>query len=398
MHANQTKTQAVLDTVLAQATQRHGGVPGVVAMATDRQGNFYEGAAGTRELGQDRPMETDAVFAIFSTTKALTGTCLLQLLEEGRLQLSDDAGQFVPEIDQLQVLEGFDAEGRPRTRAPRRRITVNDLLLHTSGLSYEFFSHEDLRFRTAQGIPTVVSSTFDAIRTVLLHDPGTAWTYGVNIDWLGRIVEALRGQRLGEVMRERIFEPLGMVDIGFGLSESMRQRRVTVHDRAADGRLTPLPDLVLPQPAPMDMGGHGLYSTVGEYMKFIRMVLNDGAGPHGRVLRPDTVQAMTRDGLAALGLSSGSWTSSIPSLSNSGSFLPGTDKGWAYTFMTNRQPAPSGRPAGSLMWAGLANLYYWIDRHHGIGGYWATQILPFQDAASYPGFVEFETAIYHHRR
>lgn len=392
-----TRTRAALDAALHQTTQRHGGAPGVVAMATDRDGNFYEGASGTRELGQDRPMTTDAVFAIFSTTKALTGTCVMQLVEEGRISLDDPAGRYVPEIDELQVLDGFDAGGQPRTRAPRRKITVNDLMLHTSGLGYEFFSADDLKYRAAKGIPTVVTCNFDSIRTVLLHEPGAAWNYGVNIDWLGRIVEQQRGQRLGAVMAERIFGPLGMTDIGFGLSDAMRARRVTIHDRAADGKLTPLPDLVLPDPPPMDMGGHGLYATVGEYMKFIRMVLNDGAGPHGRVLKPETVQSMSVDGLSAMGLSAGGWTTSIPSLSNTGEFFAGTPKGWAYTFMTNRERTPSGRPAGSLMWAGLANCFYWIDRATGIGGYWATQILPFQDAAAYPGFVEFETALYHHR-
>ena len=393
----QAKTTAALDAILAQSTQRHGGVPGVVAMATDRDGNFYEGAAGTRELGQDKPMRTDDVFAIFSTTKALTGTCVMQLVEEGKLCLDDPAGKYVPEIDQLQVLDGFDADGQPRARAPRRAITLNDLMLHTSGLSYEFFSSDDLQYRTAHGIPTVVACNFDSIRTVLLHDPGAAWNYGVNIDWLGLVVEQQRGKRLGAVMAERIFGPLGMKDIGFGLSESMRGRRVTIHDRAADGKLTPLPDLALPDPPPMDMGGHGLYATVGEYMKFIRMVLNGGGGPHGRVLKAETVDAMGRDGLAPMGLSTGGWTTSIASLSNSGEFFPGTPKGWAYTFMSNRERTPSGRPADSLMWAGLANCYYWIDRASGIGGYWATQILPFQDAASYPGFVEFETAVYHQR-
>ncbi len=391
------RTKVALDGVLTQATQRHGGAPGIVAMATDRNGNFYEGAAGTRQLGQDNPMTTDDVFAIFSTTKALTGTCVMQLVEEGLIRLDEPAGKYVPDIDQIQVLDGFDASGQPRTRPPKRPITINDLMLHTSGLSYEFFSADDLKFRAARDIPTVVSCSYESIRTVLLHDPGAAWNYGVNIDWLGRIVEERRGQRLGKVMAERIFGPLGMKDIGFGLSDSMRARRVTIHDRAADGKLTPLPDLALPDPPPMDMGGHGLYSTVGEYMKFIRMILNDGAGPHGRVLKAETVDAMCTDGLTAMGLSVGGWNTSIPSLSNTGEFFPGTPKGWAYTFMTNRERAPSGRPANSLMWAGLANSYYWIDRETGIGGYWATQILPFQDAVSYPGFVEFETAVYHFR-
>jgi methyl acetate hydrolase len=316
----------------------------------------------------------------------------MQLVEEGKIRLEDPAAKYAPEIGELQVLDGFDPAGQPRTRPPKRDITVNDLMLHTSGLCYEFFSADDLRYRTAKNIPTVVSCTFASIRTVLLHDPGARWTYGVNIDWLGRIVEQQRGKRLGEVMKERIFDPLGMKDIAFTMTDSMKARRVTIHDRAADGKLTPLPDLALPQPPEMDCGGHGLYSTIGEYMKFIRMILNDGNGPNGRVLKPDTVAKMASDGLG--NLQSTGWTTSIPSLTNEGEFFPGVPKGWAYTFMVNREPTPSGRPAGSLMWAGLANLFFWIDRQNGIGGYWASQILPFQDIASYPGFVDFETAVY----
>lgn len=384
------------DTVLKYTTERLGGAPGVVAMATDRIGNIYEGAAGRRELGKDQPMTTDSVFAIFSTTKALAGTCIMQLVEEGKIRLEDAAKKYAPEIAELQVLEGFNAAGQPKTRPPKRDITVNDLMLHTSGLCYEFFSEDDLKYRNAKGIPTVVSCSFPSIRTVLLHDPGERWTYGVNIDWLGRIVEQQRGKRLGEVMKERIFEPLGMTDIAFTMTDSMKARRVTIHDRAADGKLTPLPDLMLPQPPEMDCGGHGLYATVGEYMKFIRMILNDGAGANGRVLKAETVAQMSKDGLG--NLSSTGWVTSIPSLSNAGEFFPGVPKGWAYTFMVNREDTPSGRPAGSLMWAGLANLFYWIDRKNGIGGYWASQILPFQDIASYPGFVDFETAVYRNFR
>ena len=384
----------IADAVLHRSVNVAGGVPGVVAMATDRRANFYEGAAGRRQLGQDQPMTTDSVMAIFSTTKALTGTCIMQLVEEGKVSLDDAAKLYLPEIAEIEVLDGFDSAGQPRTRAPKRDITVNDLMLHISGFCYEFFSHDDLKYRNAKGIPTVVSSSFASIRSVLLHDPGERWTYGVNIDWLGRIVEQQRGKRLGEVMKQRIFDPLGMVDIGFTMSESMKARRATIHDRAMDGKLTPLPDLVLPQPPEMDMGGHGLYASVGEYMKFIRMMLNDGAGPNGRVLRAETVAQMCRNGLGAL--KSGGWDTSIPSLSNDGEFFPGLPKSWAYTFLVNDAPTPSGRPAGSLMWAGLANLFYWIDRQSGVGGFWGTQILPFQDVASYPGFVDFETAVYQH--
>lgn len=390
------KLQTALDGVLGMCAGRFGGVPGVVAMATDRNANLYEGAAGVRQLGGNTPMTTDSVFAIFSTTKALVATLAMQLIEEGQLSLADEAGRYVPDIDQLQVLDGWDGD-TPRLRAPKRKITINDLMLHTTGLCYDFFSADDLKYRSAKNIPSIIGCSVDSIRTVLLHDPGAAWTYGVNIDWLGLVVEKLRGKRLGAVMKERLFEPLGMVDIGFGLTDSMKARRVTIHDRAADGKLTPLPDLALPDPPPMDMGGHGLYASVGEYMKFIRMVLNGGAGPHGRVLKAETVEAMGRDGLTALGLAVGAWPTSIPQLTNAGEMFPGLAKGWAYSFMTNRERTPTGRSPNSLMWAGLANSYFWIDRTAGVGGYWATQILPFHDAASYPGFVEFEATVYANR-
>ena len=389
-----SKFKTAADTVLDYTVNRFGGAPGVVAMVTDRKANVYEGAVGKRELGKDQPMTTDSVFAIFSTTKAICGTAAMQLVEEGKIALTDPAKKYVPEIAEIGVLTGFDAAGQPTTRPPKRDITINDLMLHTSGFCYEFFSADDLKYRGAKNIPSVVSCTDASIKTVLLHDPGERWTYGVNIDWLGKIVEQQRGKRLGEVMAERIFAPLGITDMAFTMTDSMKARRVTIHDRAADGKLTPLPDLALPQPPELDCGGHGLYASIGEYMKFIRMILNDGAGPNGRVLKAETVAKMCEDGLAKMGLQSTGWVTSIPSLSNAGEFFPGIEKGWAYTFMTNREEAPSGRPAGSLMWAGLANSFFWIDRRNGVGGYWATQILPFQDIASYPGFVDFETALY----
>ncbi|MCL6577065.1 serine hydrolase domain-containing protein [Kyrpidia sp.] len=382
----------ILDNVLDHAVGRAGGVPGVVAMATDREGNIYEGATGVRELGKETPMTSDTVFALFSTTKAITGTALMQLVEEGKIRLDDPVEKYVPDIAEIKVLEGFDADGKPLLRTPRNKITVGMLMLHTAGFGYEFFSYEDRRYRNAKETPSILTSTFDSIKSVLLFEPGERWNYGVNIDWVGKVVEAVRGKRLGEVMAEHIFAPLGMTDIAFTLTPSMMERRAIIHSRARDGKITPNPDLVLPQPPEMDMGGHGLYASVGEYMKFIRMILNDGAGTYGRVLKQETVAQMSQNGLGAL--KSGGWMTSDPSLSNNGEFFVGVQKSWGYTFQVNEDPVPTGRPAGQLMWAGLANLFYWIDRKNGIGGFWATQMFPFQDVASYLGFLEFESAIY----
>lgn len=378
--------------VLRDVAERENGVPGVVAMATDREDNIYEGAAGKRELGKDQEMTTDTVFAIFSCTKAITGVAVMQLVEEGVLGLDDPAKEFVPEISDIQVLEGFEADGEPRVRPPKSDITVGQLMLHTAGFGYDFFNHDLVKYGEARDVPSVVTASMASLRSALLFDPGERWEYGSNIDWVGKVVEGARGKRLGEVMSERIFEPLGMNDTAFVLSPEMRERRATMHQRGDDGSLTPLSDFELPGEPEQHMGGHGLYGTVGDYMKFIRMVLNDGAGARGRVLEAETVERMAQNGLGdkKIKLLPGV----LANLTNDAEFFPGMPKSWAYTFMINDEDAPTGRPAGELGWAGLANLFYWIDRKNGLGGFWATQIFPFADPASFTGYMDFETQVY----
>ncbi|MDF3315970.1 serine hydrolase domain-containing protein [Rhodococcus sp. C3V] len=378
--------------MLARATQRADRVPGVVAMITDREGNIYEGAAGERALGHGEPMTLDTTFALFSTTKAITGTAVLQCVEEGLLDLDAPAATYVPDIGELKVLDGFDAGGNPVLREPKRDITTRMLLLHTAGFGYDFFNESYNRLSQEHGQPSVITCSKAALTTPLLFDPGEKWEYGTNIDWAGQVVESIRGQRLGDVMRQRIFEPLEMADTAFTMSPSMKDRPAPIHQRESDGSLTPLIGFELPAEPEVHMGGHGLHGTVGDYMKFIRMWLNDGAGTSGRVLSSETVAAAVQNGLE--GQHVGLLPGVLPTLSNDAEFFPGVPKGWAYSFMTNEEVAPTGRPAGSLAWAGLANLYYWIDRQTGVGGFWATQILPFADAGSINGYLEFETAVY----
>lgn len=384
--------QQAADAVLNNLINATPGVPGVVAVATDRQGNIYEGAAGKRSLGADAAMTTDSVFAIFSTTKAITGTAALQLVEEQKLDLDAPAKNYAPAIGALQVLDGFDAGGAPKLRAPKRDITTRMLLLHTAGFGYDFFNENYNRLATEHGQPSVITASHASINTPLLFDPGEAWEYGSNIDWAGQVVEGITGKRLGEVMRERIFAPLGMGDTAFGVPAGGESRRAVMHQRGEDGVLTPLPDFVLPPEPEVHMGGHGLYSTALDYAKFIRMWLNDGEGPGGRVLKAETVRMAAKNGLGELKIKG--LPGVIPSLSNNAEFFPGMSKSWALSFMVNDTEAPTGRPAGALAWAGLANLYYWIDRQNGVGGFWATQILPFADPASVGGYLDFETSVY----
>jgi methyl acetate hydrolase len=265
------------------------------------------------------------------------------------------------------------------------------LLLHTAGFGYDFFNASYLRLATDHGQPSVITASMAALTTPLLFDPGDQWEYGSNMDWAGLVVEAITGKRLGDVLKERIFDPLGMATMSFTLTAAMRARLARMHQREANGSLAPLPEFELPEPA-IHMGGHGLYGTVGDYIRFIRMWLNDGASPGGRVLKAETVAMAAQNHLGSLKIKG--LPGIIPSLSNDAEFFPGMPKSWALTFMINEEDAPTGRPAGALGWAGLANLYYWIDRKNGIGGYWATQILPFADPTSVGGYLDFESAVY----
>ncbi len=388
---DQAAFTSAADAVLASAVEGDARVPGVVAMVTDRDGNIYEGAAGVRRLGTDNAITTDDVFAIFSTTKAFTATAALQLVEAGQLDLDAPASDYAPKIGELQVLEGFDDAGNPVQRAPKSVPTTRQLLTHTGGFGYDFFDVNYCKLAEEHGQPSVITATMAALTTPLLFDPGERWQYGTNIDWVGQVVEGITGKRLGAVFAEKIFAPLGIENVSFELRDDFRPRLAEIHARGDDGSLTPM-DLELPSPPEVDMGGHGLYGTVGDYMKFIRMWLNDGAGANGWVLAESTVEMAVQNHLGDLPVTE--LPGVIPSLSNTAEFFPGQSKSWSLPFMINNEKAPTGRPAGAQGWAGLANLFYWIDRENGFGGYWATQILPFGDPTSFTKYMELETAFY----
>lgn len=288
--------QSSCDAILRKVTSSAPRVPGVVAMVTDCKGDIYAGAAGERRL-DGKPMDAETVFAIFSTTKAITGTVALQCVEEGLVDLDAPAKEYVPAIGKLQVIEGFDSNGQPRLRAPKSDVTTRQLLLHVGGFGYDFFNATYCRLASERSQPSVVTGTRAAIETPLLFDPGEKWEYGSNIDWVGQVVEGVRGKNLGAVMKERVFDRLGMTETAFTRTPDMKARTALIHARGPDGGLTPMDDFALPDNPEVEMGGHGLYGTVRDYMKFIRMWLNDGDGPSGRVLKPETVAYAVKGGL-----------------------------------------------------------------------------------------------------
>ena len=378
------------DALLRRATDA-GDVPGVVAMATGGNGTIYEGAFGKRVLGQAAPMTLDTVVWIASMTKALTSTAAMQLVERGKLDLESPVSRWVPEIAATQVLEGFDGSGRPRTRAPKRPVTLAHLLTHTAGFSYEFWNEAIQKYQKATETPGITSCQNAALRTPLLFDPGERWEYGISVDWVGKAVEAVSGKKLGAYLKENVLAPLDMSDTAFKISASMRERLAKIHQRGEDGKLATI-DLEIPQDPEFEMGGGGLYGTAGDYLKFVQIILNRGRARGAQVLKGETVDMMARNQTGQIRVTP--LRSAMPPLSNDAEFFPGLEKHYGYGFQVNAERAPTGLSAGSLMWAGMANSFYWIDPAKNIGGVYLTQILPFADVKSAPMFMDFQKAVY----
>ena len=269
-----------IDKVLRQAVER-GDVPGVVVAVTDRERTIYEGAFGERGLGGGVPMTTDTVFYLASMTKPITATCAMQLVEQGKLELDAPISKYVPETKQkLQVLEGWDDKGQPKLRPPKREITLRDLNTHSSGFVYNLWDADFDRYMKETKLPGLDSGKEEAWYPPLMFDPGARWEYGISIDWIGRLVQVVSGKSLGTYMQDHVFAPLGMTSTGYAISPDMEPRRATSHQRDAAGKLAAT-DWKSKQDPPVENGGGGLYSTTGDYQRFMRMILNKGKGDDG---------------------------------------------------------------------------------------------------------------------
>ena len=368
-----------------------GQVPGVVAMAATGNEVIYQGAFGKRDLGKPDPMTLDTVFWIASMTKAITGAAAMQLVEQGRLSLDGPIGNVLPDIAAIQVFEGFDATGKPKLRPAKRPITLKHLLTHTAGYCYNIWNGGMGKYMEHAGIPGVTTCENKALSMPLTFDPGERWDYGINIDWAGKAVEAVSGKKLDAYLKDHIFTPLGMASTGFKLTADMRARLSGMHARGTDGSLTPTPFEMVQEPE-FHMGGGGLYSTAGDYIRFIQMLLSGGALEGNRVLKADTVKLMSQNHIGDLNVTP--LRTAIPEASNDFEPWPDQDAKWGLSFMINTKRTPEGRSAGSLAWAGLANTYYWLDPSRNVGGVILTQILPFIDPKVMPLYAAFERGVY----
>lgn len=379
-----------LDAILEAGISR-GAAPGAAAIVVDRDGVRWQGSAGERVIGSGVEMTDDSVGAIFSMTKAITGAAAMQLVEQGKIDLDAPASDVLPGLADNQVLDGFDADGQPITRPPTTPVTLRHLLTHTSGFVYDIWNADAARWYEVTGTPNVLSLEKASLTLPLMFDPGTKWEYGIGIDLAGLMVEEVSGMTLGEYFAEHLTGPLGMTDTAFSHSPDMMARACGVHGRGPDGSLAPI-DLPPPANPEFEMGGGGLHGTMADYGRFMRMILNDGELDGVRVLKAETVQSMCQNHIGEIRVES--LATVAPQFSNDAEFFPGDEKSWGLSFQINEAPGFTGRPAGTLMWAGLANSFFWIDRENGIAGAYLSQILPFADEASTGLFFELEEAVY----
>jgi len=380
---------ARIDRLLGAATDA-GRIPGAVAMVAGPQGTLYEAAFGRRSLAAAQPMTLDTVFAIASMTKAVTATAAMQLVEQGKLPLDAPAGQICPELANPQVLEGFAPDGTPRLRPARAPITLRNLMTHTAGFGYDMWNPLIGRYMRDNNIPAARTGKLASLNQPLTFDPGSRWQYGINIDWIGRMIEAASGEDLETYFQRHLFAPLGMKDSGFILRNDMDARRVTRHQRAPDGTLSvnPFEPIANPEFYP---GGGGLFSTGPDYIRFLRALLNGGKLDGAQILRGDTVADMGRNHMGHLRMEV--MPTQNPAVTNNVDPFPTVPKGWGLSFFVNLEPTPTGRAPGGLAWAGINNTWFWVDPARQRCAVLMTQLLPFADHVVLELLDEFERAV-----
>jgi methyl acetate hydrolase len=376
-----------VDAVLKGAVEA-GDVFGVVATAADLDGAVYTGAFGTRRADGSEAMTPDTMFRIASMTKVVTSVAALQLHERGQLDLEAPVEAIVPSWGDVRVLDGFDGD-QPRLRAPATQATVRHLLTHTSGLSYWIWNADTTRYEELTGQPNVASGTLACFSQPLVRDPGTRFEYSMAIDWVGRVVENVSGQGLDQYFRANILDPLGMADTTVKMTDEQEARSAPVHSRMPDGTFA-VTDFDWNQEPEFWAGGHALYSTPLDYLRFQRALLGHGEVDGTRILEPKTVDAMFANQIGDLDVTV--LPCVHPDLSACVDLGPGQK--WGLGVRLNPADVPGMRSAGSGDWAGLFNTFFWVDHASGLTGAIYLQYLPFFDPAAAALYQAFERALY----
>jgi CubicO group peptidase (beta-lactamase class C family) len=332
-----------------QADVEKGRIPGAVLLIA-RDGKIARlDALGFQARKSQTPMQTDSIFRIASMSKPITSTAIMILAEEGKLDIGAPAAQYLPEFRDVKV----GVEGA----APKRPMTVQDLLRHTSGLTYGIFGSSPVDEMYKKSTIFASKSLADMVATIasmpLAHQPGEFWEYSVSTDVLGRIVEVVSGMDLDRFVAERITGPLKMSNTGFYLTTSQAAR--LAH---ADSALLMTSADPTAKPAVLS-GGGGMLSTAGDYARFSQMMLNGGELDGVRILAPKTVALMTSDQLPP----GTERHTPVATILNSFGPTPemGTSFGLGFAVRVDpgRNPVPGS--VGDFSWAGIYGTYFWVD-------------------------------------
>ena len=379
----EVENAAAIDAYLQTAVETTK-IPGIVALAVDRDGVIYEHAVGLRDAANGVPMSMDTIFNIASMTKPVAVAAIMLLVEEGKLGLDDPISRYVPEFAAKPVFATFNAEDAQYTTRPAAsEVTIRQMLSHSSGLAYGFASDTIAALSGAN--PGVDASTFP-----LLYDPGTAWSYSGGIAIVARVLEQIEATTLDVFLQERLFGPLGMSDTAYVVPRAKNGRVATVHRMTEQGLAeTPVPDEVRSNVS----GDGGLTSTATDYAKFIQLFLNDGIAPGGRrLLGTQSVRSMVTNQLGRVRVSL--QDEPLPLLARA--FPVGADRdGFGLGFqITGAHTDPAVRRPGSVSWAGIFNTEFWIDPASGIGAVLLMQYLPFYDEDAIATLAGFERLLY----
>jgi CubicO group peptidase (beta-lactamase class C family) len=357
-------------------------IPGASCLIARRGKIAYQEAFGMADIENGKLMRLDTIHRIYSMTKPITSVAVMMLYEEGKFQLNDPVAKYLPEFAKMRVgIEERDPQTGKltlKTVPAKRPVTIRDLLRHTAGLTYGFFSETlvDQEYRKARILSELHLAEFVANLTQipLLHEPGTRWHYSVSADVLGRLVAVVSGQSFDQFLQERIFTPLEMRDTGFFVPADKKDRLARVYSPTKDGKIQPaatcatrgecvekFPNAVptyLERPTLLS-GGGGLVSTAYDYLHFCQMLLDKGQYKDKRLLSRKTVELMSSDNLG-----------NIPGM------RPGY--GFGLGFAVSKAPGEAGilGTVGEYNWGGAAGTRFWIDPQEELIGIFMIQILP----------------------
>jgi CubicO group peptidase (beta-lactamase class C family) len=344
-----------------QADIDEGIVPGAVALIARRGKIAFLEALGYRDRETGAAIATDTIFRIASMTKPFTSVATMMLAEEGKLLLADPVSRYIPEFANLKVAVDSDGEAKTlATESLKREMTVQDLLRHTSGLTYAHLAGPQIKQAyEAANVVDEKQTNADMVvklgKLPLAYQPGSTWQYGVSTDVLGRVVEVAGGMMLDRFISERICKPLGLDNTGFGPIDAARAAQPQIDP---DSGKRPLMRDTGARPNWIS-GGSGLLSTAGDYVRFCQMLLNGGELGGLRLLSPTTVALMTSDHLTPETRRSPSTSILFGALAPMPHLGLGFGLGFAVRTHAGRNALPGS--VGDFSWSGVSGTYFWID-------------------------------------